>query len=106
MNEKSGEGEPALRLSPLSRLRRTPGIAWRLVEEEAILVNIRRDEVIHLDPVGSFIWARMDGKNTLQEICRSMTGEFEVSMETAMEDLFLFAERLMKQGAVEVVDLE
>jgi hypothetical protein len=106
MSKIDGESGPARRLSTSSRLRRTPGIAWRMVEEEAILVNVRRDEVIHLDPVGSFIWSRMDGQTTLQEIGQSLVGTFEVSLETAMEDMFLFAERLIEQGAVEVVDLE
>lgn len=101
MNEEDG---PAEELEPGMRLRRVKGIAWRVVEGEAILVNVRRDEVIHLDAVGSFIWSKMDGQTTLEEIARGMVGEFEVDLETSMEDIRDFAGRLLKQGAAEVVD--
>ena len=100
-----GQGIPG-ELGPESRLRRVPGIAWRVVEEEAILVNVRRDEVIHLDPVGSFIWSRMDGRAPLEEIAKALVEEFEVDLETAVDDILDFAGRLLRQGAAEVVELE
>ena len=93
-------------LTPQARLRRIPGIAWRIIDEEAILVNVRRDEVVHLDPVGSFIWSKMDGQATFEAIARELVEEFEVDLETAMDDILIFARRLLKQGAAEVVELE
>jgi hypothetical protein len=98
--------EPLPQLLPRTILRRVRGIAWRIVEEEAILVNVRHDEVIQLDPVGSFIWSKMDGQATLEEVARDIVEEFEVELEKAMNDLLAFAGRLLKQGAVELVVLE
>jgi Coenzyme PQQ synthesis protein D (PqqD) len=92
-------------LGPHSRVGRISGIAWRLVEGEAILVNAKRDEVIHLDPVGSFIWSKMEGDTTLQEIAQDLTEEFEVDLETAVQDSIEFAGDLLERGAAEIVDL-
>ena len=91
---------------PDTRIKRLTDIAWRMVDEEAVLVNVKKDEVIHLDPVGSFIWSRMDGQAPIQEIAHAVVEEFEVDLETALEDSLDFARRLLEQGAVEVVDLE
>ncbi|OFW59071.1 MAG: hypothetical protein A2W01_04245 [Candidatus Solincola sediminis] len=98
--------EPFLELEPESRLRRTPGIAWRIVDEEAILVNVRQDEVIHLDKVASFIWSKMDGAASLERIAEAMIEEFDVELSIALEDITGFAERLLKQGAAEIAGLE
>ena len=91
---------------PDTRIMRLADIAWRMVDEEAVLVNVKKDEVIHLDPVGSFIWSRMDGQASMQEIADAVVEEFEIDLETALEDSLDFARHLLEQGAVEVVDLE
>lgn len=87
-------------------MRRVEGIAWRMVGGEAVLVNVRQDEVIHLDPVASFIWSKMDGQAVLEDIAGAVVGEFDVDMETALEDTVAFAGRLLEQGAAELVELE
>lgn len=89
-----------------SRLRRVEGIAWREIDGEAVLVNVRSDEVIHLNPTASFLWSSLDGQATLEEIARSMTGEFNVEEDTALTDAVTFAASLVEQGAAEVVELE
>jgi hypothetical protein len=101
------DGErPFPELEPEYRVRRMPGVAWRIVQEEAILVNVRKDEVIHLDRVASFIWSRMDGAASLAEIAEDLIEEFDVEMEIALDDIIVFADRLLNQGAAEIVQLE
>jgi len=99
-------GEPFQELEPESRLRRMPGIAWRMVDEEAILVNVRQDEVIHLDRVASFIWSKMDGASSLVQIAEDLIQEFDVELSIALDDTTAFAGRLLKQGAAEIAQLD
>ena len=94
------------KLGPASRLRRVEGIAWREIEGEAVLVNVRSDEVMHLNPAASFLWSRLDGRASLEEIARAMTGEFEVDLDMALADAAAFAASLLEQGAAELVELE
>jgi hypothetical protein len=91
---------------PQSKLRRAEGIAWRMIEEEVVLVNVRQDEVIHLNPAASFLWSSIDGETSLEEIARAMTDVFEVERETALADILDFAGRLLEQGAAEVVQMD
>lgn len=91
---------------PDTRIKRLAGIAWRVVDEEAVLVNVKKDEVIHMDPVGTFIWSKMDGRYSMSEIADAVVKEFEVNLETALRDALDFARRLLEQGAAEVVEPE
>lgn len=90
---------------PHSVLRRVEGIAWRIIEGEAVLVNVRRDEVLHLNPTASFLWSGLDGSNSLERIAAEMAAEFEVSREEALADILEFAELLIQQGVAELVGL-
>ncbi len=90
---------------PHSKLRRVEGIAWRVIEGEAVLVNVRRDEVLHLNPTASFLWSRLDGEKTLMEIAAAMCEEFEVAEERALADAVEFATLLMRQGVADLVGM-
>lgn len=85
------------------RLRRVKGIAWRIIEEEAVLVDVRRDEVFHLNPTASYLWSMLDGRTSLEEIASRMTAEFEVEKEEALRDVIDFASRLLEKGVAEIV---
>lgn len=93
-------------LGPRARLRRVEGIAWRMIDGEAVLVNVRRDDVMHLNPAASSLWSSLDGQASLEDIARSMTEEYDVDMDMALADAIAFAASLVEQGAAEVVELE
>ncbi len=100
------QGGTASRLDPATRLKRMEGIAWREIDGEAVLVNVRRDEVMHLNPVAAFLWSLLDGERSLGDVARAITEEFEVDAATAEADAISFAAELLERGAVEVVVLE
>jgi len=93
-------------LGPRTRLKRVEGIAWRVIEGEAVLVNVRSDEVMHLNPAASFLWSSLDGQLSLEAIAKNITEEFDVDLDTALADAVDFAADLLEQGAVEIVGLE
>ena len=99
-------GDAAPDLGSRARLRRIEGIAWRMIDGEAVLVNVRRDDVMHLNPVASFLWSSLDGQVSLEDIARSMTEEYDVDLEVALVDAITFAGSLVEQGAAEIVELE
>jgi len=77
-----------------------------MIEGEAVLVNVRSDEVMHLNSLASFMWSSLDGQLSLEDIARSITGEYDVDLDTALADAVEFAGSLLEQGAVEIVELE
>lgn len=85
-----------MRLTPDSICERKPGMAYRVIDGETVVVKPETGEVAQLNESASFIWLALDGKRSLKDIALSMTEEFEVSVEIAEKDaldcLSLFAE--------------
>lgn len=46
--------------------------------------------VIHLDEIGSFIWQRIDGKNTLHQIAKELKDNFGESISPLYERLYKY----------------
>jgi hypothetical protein len=49
---------------------------------------------VHLDAVGSFIWARCDGRTTVAEIADAMEAQFGAQVTPVVERLQLFLRQL------------
>lgn len=84
-----------------SRISKNNNLPWRIIEGEAILVNVKESEVIHLNPVGAEIWNSINGKKSAKEIIEHIYEQFEVDKETAEEDTLEFLEKLIKKGVIE-----
>jgi len=89
--------QPPIRLETI--YSRAKDVVGRSVLGEYILVPIAGhaadlDSVFHLNPLGSFVWERLDGKRSGQEIVGEIVEHFEVDQETAAADYRLFMSKL------------
>ncbi|MDD4940717.1 MAG: PqqD family protein [Candidatus Omnitrophica bacterium] len=87
-------------ISPESRVSKKKSIPWRMIEEEAVLVDIDKGEVIQLDEVGARIWEAIDGSATVSGIIDTVCSEFEVDKDTATADVLEFLNELSERGAI------
>ena len=81
---------------------------FRRIEDETILVPIKNhvgdlDSLFSLNPVGAFIWRKIDGSNSLAAIHDLILAEFDVKAEKAEADLLKFITELREIGAVQPV---
>jgi hypothetical protein len=72
--------------------------SFRVLGDEAVIVNFKDSFFYNLNRVGTFIWNRCDGRHSVDEIARALTQEFEVSPETASHDCREFLDELAQQG--------
>lgn len=79
---------------------RSSDTAHRLLVDEAIVVNFKTSFFYNLNPVGTFIWERCDGRHRLGEIVRALTEEYEVGEDEARRDCLEFIEGLVEQGVL------
>jgi hypothetical protein len=84
-----------------TRLAKNEKIPWRLIEEEAILLDLEEGEVVRLNPVGAEIWNAIDGMCTVEEIVAHICRTFEVSHRTAGRDVNRFLKQLLRHEMVE-----
>ena len=84
-----------------TRLAKSEKIPWRLIEEEAVLLDLDEGEVLRLNPVGAEIWNAIDGTRTVAEIVVHICRTFEVSHRTARRDAHRFLKQLLRHELVE-----
>ncbi len=78
-------------------LNRNKDVAWRVIENEAILISAE-DSMLHsLDEVGTRIWELADGSNTVGAIVEKIFEEYEVDRETAETDVVEFVTNLASE---------
>jgi hypothetical protein len=60
--------------------------AHRIIDGEAVVVNLKDSTFHTLNPVATFIWQQADGKTSVKEIAQKMCLEFEIDRDTAEKD--------------------
>ena len=81
-------------------LVRRPDIAWRIVEGEAILLDLEEAEVLRLNPVAAEIWASMDGTRTVDDVVAHIERTFDVGAWRARRDVRRFVRQLRRYDFV------
>ena len=87
-------------------VRRQGQVVDRRIAGERFLVPIRGTladlrGIFLLDEVGAFVWDRIDGRATVEEIGQAVSAEFEVETGTATADAESFLRELTGHGFVE-----
>ena len=87
-------------------LARSPRIVGRKVAGEYVLVPLAGsaaeiDSVYNLNPVGAFIWERLDGRRSGHDIVKSLQDVYAVEAGQATGDYLEFVATLLGLGALQ-----
>lgn len=77
-----------------------PGLAWQLVGEEAVLIDLQKGRALGLNETGSFLWPRIEGREE-GDLARDLAEAFDVDDTRAQEDVTAFVRMLRERGYVE-----
>jgi hypothetical protein len=78
--------------------RRTPSVASRSLDGEAVLVHPGHGKVTVLNGVGARVWELMDGHRSISHIAGMIADEYEVSAVKAESDALAFCQDLAGRG--------
>lgn len=83
--------------------RRSQDVATRRILDETLLVPVRGQvalnmEIFALNEVAAFVWARLDGQQTLGALVEAVVAEFAVERAQAEEDLVALLAELRACG--------
>jgi hypothetical protein len=87
-------------LTTKSRVYKNKKVPWREVEEEAILVDISREEVVHLNEAATVIWGSIDGIKTVGQIIDGVYDSFCVDREQAQRDTLDILNKFIKRRLI------
>lgn len=81
-------------------LVRRDDIAWRIVEGEAILLDLEDAAVLRLNPVAAEIWNHIDGTRTVDDLAAHIQRTFDVGAWRARRDVRRFVGQLRRRDFV------
>jgi hypothetical protein len=67
-------------------ITRNPKLAWREIDGETVIISPEDSHVHELNETASLVWKHAEGQ-TLDQLARRISAEYEVSRETARADL-------------------
>lgn len=82
------------------RFSRDERISWRVIENQAVLVDPDEGEVLRFNPIGTEIWQDLDGTRTVDEIIDHIHQIFEVNRKRAQRDVLRFLNKLVRRELV------
>jgi hypothetical protein len=85
-------------ISSDTTFKTSENIAWRNVNEEVVILNLKSGEYFTLNDVGQFVWLAVADQKNIEEIRQKVVDAFDVSPEKASEDIEAFISRMLDEG--------
>lgn len=92
-----------------SQARLTPNedeVAAKVIDGEAIIINLVDGSYYSMDEVGAVVWDRIQEGWTVEQIVGSVAASYDVDETVARKDVEALCDRLVDEGLVVVGDVE
>ncbi len=89
-------------MSFADRVTVSPDVMFRMVGDEAVLLNLKTELYLGLDPVGTRMWELLINAASIDDAFKAVLSEYEVQSERLRADMEEFVSKLIEQGLVEV----
>lgn len=74
-----------------------PGVAWQMVADEAVLVDLESGNAMGLNETGSLIWSNLESHD-LDHIAALVADRFGIDGDAAQHDVNSFVAGLVDRG--------
>lgn len=74
------------------------------VGEEIAILELERGCYYGLDPVGAFVWRRLERPIAVRKLLEAIVDEYDVDHEVARRDLLALLEEMRAAGLIEASD--
>ena len=83
------------------RVRVAPDVLFRVISDEAVLVNLNTEVYLGLNPVGTRMWSVLKDARSVQAAYDELLREYEVEPARLRSDLEEFLQQLLDQSLIE-----
>lgn len=81
-------------------LSQNPKTAYRMIKDEAVIIDLSNSMLYSLNIVASLIWKMIDGKTTIEQIVENIEQEFDVERLVAENDCTEFINDFISKGLI------
>lgn len=85
-----------------SNIKCSADVLFRMIGDEAVLLNLKTELYLGLDPVGSRMWQLLTTSPSLQAAYDALLQEYEVLPDRLRQDLDRFVGDLLEQSLIEI----
>jgi hypothetical protein len=85
-----------------SRVTSAPDVMLRIIGDEAVILNLKSETYLGLDPVGTRILTVLQNSPSIQAAHASLLDEFEVEPERLRQDMDRLLDQMLEQGLIEL----
>jgi hypothetical protein len=75
-------------------------VPWRVIDDDAVVVDLPGNSVLQISDVGCHIWERIDGTTPVAAIVDSVVAAYEVDRADAARDAERFFAALIEKGLI------
>jgi hypothetical protein len=86
----------AMRIAP------APDVMFRTVDDESVLLDLKSETYLGLDPVGTRMWTLLTRSGSIQEAYEALLREYDVDPDRLRADLEDFVQKLVANDLVQV----
>jgi len=83
---------------------RTEATAFRIIDNEAVILNLNTGVYYSLNEVGSRIWKLCDGSHMVKDIARAISKELEAQERKVEKDVLELLGDLLREGLVGIYE--
>ncbi|HBU69288.1 MAG TPA: hypothetical protein DEE98_02770 [Elusimicrobia bacterium] len=87
----------------MEKIKKAKHLAYRKIGGIFFVVDSRSSVLHELSETASFLWERINGKNSEEDLSEILSGEFLVTPEQAKRDVSEFVEELKKAKLLEIL---
>ena len=84
------------------RVTIAPEVLFRIVGDEAVLLNLKTELYLGLDPVGTRMWHALKDAATIEAAYETLLAEYDVEAPRLRTDLDEFLGKLLAQKLIEI----
>ena len=75
-------------------------LPWRIIEDEVVIVDLEREQVMNFNEVGKDIWTLIDGKNSFSIIIEKIKEIYDTDEQKAKQDITNFIQNLAEKNLI------
>lgn len=83
-------------------LQRNPEQLFSMINDEVVMLNIKHEEYLNLNPQASFIWQQLETPHSFGELTDHLCSTYNVDKEECMDDTLDFIKELIEKDIIQI----
>jgi hypothetical protein len=81
-------------------------VAVQMVEDEALILDLNKDQIHQLNTTAAFVWNKCDGRTPIDKVTARLTEEFDIDSDTAKNDIEQILKQLCELELIEPAEIK